>query len=121
MKGGEIIVLLTGVVHAQFQHSEITVDRPPGFQVTDVGTIISGAVGAAFIIAGLLVFAYLVWGGIQWITAGGDKANIESARGRISNALVGMAIIAAAYAIVLLLQYVFGYNVLGGVAVPQFF
>ena len=60
---------LTGIVYAQ----NITVDRPAGFQVTDVGTILSGAIGAAFIIAGLLVFGYLVWGGIQWITAGGDK------------------------------------------------
>ncbi len=121
MRGGESSVSLLGVAYAVFQSGNITVDRPPGFQVTDVGTIVSGAIGAAFIIAGLLVFAYLVWGGLQWITAGGDKANIEAARGRISSALVGMAIIAAAYAIVILLQFVFGYQVLGGIVIPQFF
>jgi hypothetical protein len=120
VKGGENMLSLTGIVFAQ-QQGNITVQRPAGFQVTDVGTIVSGAIGAAFIIAGLLVFAYLVWGGLQWITAGGDKANIEAARGRISSALVGMAIIAAAYAIILLLQYVFGYQVLGGIPIPQFF
>jgi hypothetical protein len=112
------MLTLFGVAYAQ---GSITVTQPVGFQITDVGTLISGAIGAAFIIAGLLVFAYLVWGGIQWITAGGDKANIEAARGRISNALVGMAIIAAAYAIVLLLQYVFGFTILGGVQLPVFY
>jgi hypothetical protein len=108
---------LVGKANAQM----ITVSQPAEMRITDVGTIVSGAIGAAFIIAGILVFAYLVWGGIQWITSGGDKANLEAARGRISNALVGMAIIAAAYAIVLLLQYVFGYTILGGVQLPVFY
>ncbi|OGY16849.1 MAG: hypothetical protein A2785_03735 [Candidatus Chisholmbacteria bacterium RIFCSPHIGHO2_01_FULL_49_18] len=118
MRGGEDMLTLFGVAYAQ---GAITVSQPAGFMITDVGTLIAGAIGAAFIIAGLLVFGYLVWGGIQWITAGGDKANIESARGRISNALVGLAIIAAAYAVVLLLQYVFGFTILGGVTLPTFY
>jgi hypothetical protein len=108
---------LVGKAYAQ----KITVSQPAEMRISDVGTLISGAIGAAFIIAGILVFGYLVWGGIQWITAGGDKANLEAARGRISSALVGMAIIAAAYAIVLLLQYVFGYTILGGVTLPTFY
>ena len=108
---------LVGKAYAQM----ITVSQPAEMRITDVGTIVSGAIGAAFIIAGILVFAYLVWGGIQWITSGGDKANLEAARGRISNALVGMAIIAAAYAVILLLEYVFGYTILGGVQLPVFY
>ncbi len=114
-----------GIVYAQTPtpvpagQGNITVNRPPGFQVTDIGTIVSGAIGAAFIIAGLLTFAYLVWGGLQWITAGGDKASLEQARGRITNALVGMTIIASAYAIIQLVEYVFGYSI--GGAIPQFF
>lgn len=100
----------------------ITVTQPVGFQITDVGTLISGAIGAAFFIAAVLVFAYLVWGGIQWITAGGDKANIEAARGRITNALVGMAVIAAAWAILLLLQYFFGFDLITGISsIPSFY
>lgn len=112
---------LFGVAYAQLGTGGIAVDKPAGFQITDIGTLISGAIGAAFVIAGLLVFAYLVWGGIQWITAGGDKANLESARGRISNALVGLAIIAAAYAVILLVEFVFGLTILGGVTIPKFY
>lgn len=112
---------LFGVAYAQLGTGAITVDKPQGFQISDIGTLVSGAIGAAFVIAGLLVFAYLVWGGIQWITAGGDKANLESARGRISNALVGLAIIAAAYAVILLVEFVFGLTILGGVTIPKFY
>ncbi len=90
-------------------------------RITDVGTLISGAIGAAFVIAGLIVFAFLVWGGIQWMTAGGDKANLEAARGRITSALVGLAIIASAYAIVRLLEYFFGYQILGETSLPTFY
>ena len=109
------------VVNQAYAQGDITVSRPVGFQVTDVGTIIAGAIGAAFIIAGIIVFGYLVWGGIQWITAGGDKANVEAARSRISNALVGLAVIAAAWAVTLLVEYIFGFNVLGGVTLPTFY
>jgi hypothetical protein len=104
-----------------FAQGDITITQPAEMRVTDLGTVISGAIGAAFIIAGILVFAYLVWGGLQWITAGGDKANIETARGRISNALVGLAIIAAAYAIILLIEYVFGYTIVGVATLPTFY
>ena len=99
----------------------VTIDKPAGFQITDIGTLIAGAIGAAFLIAGVLVFAYLVWGGIQWITAGGDKANIEAARGRISNALVGLAIIAAAWAIIKLVEFFFGVNFTGTLSLPTFY
>jgi len=36
----------------------------------------------------------LVWGGIQWVTSGGDKENTQKARDRITHALVGVALIA---------------------------
>ena len=113
--------MLPTVVYAQFQSGNITVDRPPGFQVTDVGTIISGAIGAAFIISGLIIFAFLVFGGVLMITSSGDKSQTERGRNAITGAAVGFAIIASAYALVLLLQFIFGYQVLGGIEIPQFF
>ncbi len=109
-----------GKVFAQ-QQGNVTVQRPAGFQVTDVGTIISGAIGAAFIIAGLIIFAYLVFGGILYITSSGDKSQTEKGTSAMTGAAVGFAIIAAAYAIMLLMQYIFGYQVLGGIAIPTFF
>ena len=90
------------------------VPKPPGFQIEDIGLFISKTVGAALIIAALLVFVYLVWGGIQWITSGGDKGKTEEARNRITAALVGLAIVAAAWAVIQLVAYFFGIDVFGG-------
>ncbi|MEK7064064.1 MAG: hypothetical protein AAB973_00440 [Patescibacteria group bacterium] len=56
-------------------------------------------VDAAIIGAGILLLVYLVYGGVEWLTSGGDKAKLESARAKLTNALIGVAIIAASFAI----------------------
>ena len=67
-------------------------------------------VDAAIIGAGILLLVYLVYGGVEWLTSGGDKAKIESARAKITNALIGVAIIAAAYAVWIIVLTFFGIN-----------
>jgi hypothetical protein len=84
------------------------IPRPPGFEIEDLGLLISNAIGIALILAGVMVFVYLVWGGIQWITSGGDKGKTEEARARITAALIGLAIVAAAWAVMQLVGYFFG-------------
>ncbi len=92
----------------------LSVPKPPGFQIEDLGKLISNAAGVALVIAAILVFVFLVWGGIQWITSGGDKGKTEEARNRITAALVGLAIVAAAWAIVQLVSTFFGIDIFGG-------
>jgi len=87
---------------------QIGIPQPDNFRIEDIGRLISAAVGLALLIAGLLVFVYLIWGGIQWITSGGDKAKTEEARSRITAALVGLAIVAAAWAVIQIVAYFFG-------------
>ena len=55
-------------------------------------------------IAALLVLFYLIWGGIEWITAGGDKGKVEKARNRITQAIIGLIVLAASTAILSLVQ-----------------
>lgn len=52
------------------------------------------------VIGGILFLLYLIWGGIDWLTAGGDKSKVEGAQKKISNALTGLAILVASFAIV---------------------
>lgn len=62
---------------------------------------------------GAAVFLFmLIWGGIQYITAGGDKDAVARATKRITNALVGIIILFSVYMIIKLLGFVFGINVL---------
>lgn len=88
--------------------NSIGIPQPAQAKITDIGQLISSGVSLAIIIAGILVFAFLVMGGIQWITSGGDKTKTEEARNRITAALVGLAIVAASWALIKIISYFFG-------------
>lgn len=64
--------------------------------------------------AGIISFFFLLWGGIQWIMAGGDKEGTEKARKKITSALIGLAIVFSAYALLFIIHALFGVDVLGG-------
>ncbi len=65
------------------------------------------------VIVGSLAFLlYLVWGGIQWLMSGGDKTKVEEAKAKISNAIMGLAVLVISYAVVLFIEAVFKINIL---------
>ena len=97
---------------------QITVPQPDAVKITNLGTLIGGVVGVAILIAGLLAFVYLVWGGIEWISSGGDKAGMESARNRITAAFVGLGIVVAAWAVAKLMEAFFGISIFN-IALPK--
>ena len=77
-----------------------TIDIDPGATANfTLPNFISAAIQAVIVIAGLLTFAFLVWGGIEWLTSGGDKEKYEAARGRITAAVIGLVIVVSAWAI----------------------
>ena len=89
-----------------------TIAPGQGF-ATDLGSLINSVLNLVMIIALLLVFLYLILGGIQWITSGGDKGKTEEARNKITAAVIGIIILAAAYALVQFVAYVLGFE--GGI------
>lgn len=65
------------------------------------------------LVAGVVIFLFMMLiGAIQWISSGGDKANVESARGRITNALIGLVIMLSVFAVMLLIETFFHINIL---------
>lgn len=107
-------------VLAQGTTTDISVNpSEAGFKITDVSKLINALLKFTLGIVGLLVFVYLIWGGIEWLTAGGDKSKTESARTKITNAIIGLAIVAAAFAISTVLSNFFGINVGGNIQLPS--
>ncbi len=56
-------------------------------------------------------FIYLLIGALQWITAGGDKEGVEKARKKITQALVGLAIVFSIYAAGSLVNTIFNVDI----------
>jgi len=93
-------------VFAQVQ--DITIEQPSEVKITQLGPLIKSGISIALIVAAILTFAFLVWGGIQWIASGGDKAKYEEARSRITAALIGLAITVLAWLLIKIVAYFFG-------------
>lgn len=86
---------------------------PPDRGVTDLGMLVNQGIGLAIAIAILFVLVMIIIAGYSWITAGGDKQKVEEARGRITNAIIGIAIIACAWILTSIIAQFFGFS-LGG-------
>ena len=69
-------------------------------------------INGLLIVAGLAAFFFLLIGGVQWVLAGGDKEGTEKARKRITNALIGLAIVFSAYALAFLIETIFKIKIL---------
>jgi threonine/homoserine/homoserine lactone efflux protein len=95
---------------------DLSIGKPENVAITNIGTLIQGAVQGAIVVSALLVFMFLIWGGIQWITSGGDKGKTQEARDRITAALV--VLLSSPAAIMLIISYFFGINILDGNITP---
>ena len=95
-----------------------TIEAGSGF-ASDIGSIITTLLSAVMGIAALLLFFYLIWGGISWLTSGGEKGKTEEARNKITAAVIGLVILAASYAILMLILRILGFeslsSALGGI------
>jgi len=74
--------------------------------------VFPAAITIILIVGSVFFFFSLLTGAIKWITSGGDKQALESARGRITSALVGIVILFSAFAIVKLIETFFGVSIL---------
>lgn len=71
---------------------------------TGFGNYLSGIMGAVMILAAIMVLLYLVWGGVEWITSAGEKNKTESARNKMTNAVLGLIVLSATTAIFMVIQ-----------------
>ncbi|MBI4066976.1 hypothetical protein HY407_01230 [Candidatus Gottesmanbacteria bacterium] len=83
---------------------------------TEVGGIfnnfVSRILGFLTIIAALYFFFQFVTAGIAWVGAGGDKANVEAARSKIMNAIIGIVVVASAWVLVGIIGFFVGIPIL---------
>lgn len=63
-------------------------------------------------LGGLAVLVFMAWGAMGWITSGGDKGQVEAARNRITNAIIGMIVLFSMFALVGYIFPLIGFNIL---------
>lgn len=76
-----------------------------------LGAVLGFVVTIGFIVAVLIALGFLIWGGIKWITSGGDKGGVEAARNQIIAAVIGLIIVFLAFFILNLVLGLFGLSI----------
>lgn len=71
---------------------------------TDIQKIVSRIIDVVLGLLGLIFLILILVGGFQWMTSAGEPEKIKKARGLLTNAVIGLLIISAFYAIT---QFVF--------------
>jgi len=66
---------------------------------TDIRTIIANIIAAALDLLGIIFFVLIVVAGFKWMTAGGNGDLVDSAKSQLTQAIIGLFIILAAYGI----------------------
>ncbi len=69
-------------------------------------------IGWLYVFGSLAFFFMFLWGAVSWILSGGDKAHIETAKARITNAFVGFILLIGSFAIIKLIETFFNINIL---------
>lgn len=70
-----------------------------------------------YVIMTLIALLFLIFGGIKYVTSGGDKTKVQGARNTLVYALIGLVIIFLSYFIINLITYIF--NVPSVMTLPE--
>ena len=89
------------------------------FNTDSVPGIIAAAITFIFVIAVIIALFFLLFGALKWIFSGGDKAGIESARGTIVAAIVGLIIIFLVFLIFTIVLRFFGLSLASITNIPK--
>lgn len=79
----------------QTGHKNLSLFSSPDQLPGTVGMII----GAVLSFLGVIFLILMIYGGYQWMTAAGDEQKVTKAKDLIRNAIIGLIVVLAAYAI----------------------
>jgi hypothetical protein len=94
--------------------SSVNIPDPTSFSDRPVTDLISELISQyVFYLAGLVLLLYLVWGGLEILTSGGNPESLAKGKGKLTHAIIGFVIIFVSYWIIQLLEYILGVTILG--------
>ena len=86
--------------------------------IANFGKTFGTVVTFVFIVAVIIALGFLVFGGIKWVTSGGEKTGVEEARNHVVAAVVGLIIVFLSYFVINLVVYFFTGASLFNITIP---
>ena len=104
-------------VYAAIKNPALTGDLGSGDPADVFGRYIGTFWGLAYAIGALIFILYFIWGGVEWIMGGGNEERVTNAKNKISNGILGLALLAGSWALIQAIGYVLGVDVLANLAI----
>lgn len=111
-----LLVFLVGLMWLGAPSAQAAIVNPV---IGDLGTDEGAADGSKFInytvylwrvsinLGALAVIVFFLWGAFEWITAGADSKKTETARSRMTNAVVGLVILVTSFTLLSFISKLF--------------
>lgn len=80
--------------------------------LTSMELLISNILTTLTVIAGIAFVIQFLLGGLNWITAGGDKGKVDKAKGMMTGGAIGLIIIVVSFSVVWIVGQAIGFNIL---------
>lgn len=96
LTGGAVLAMAQSALAQSFDASDV--NEIPIYD-GDLMDLVTRIVNIILIVVGIIAVVYLIYGGIQYVTAGGEAEKATKGRTTITNAIIGIVIIAASLAI----------------------
>lgn len=84
-----------------------------------IAKVITFVINLLIVVGVVAALVYLLYGGFKWITSGGEKGQVESARNHVVAAIVGLIIMILAWLIISLILQVLGLGSLTKITLPS--
>lgn len=85
-----------------------------GFGAKGISKFLSNLITLIYSLAAVVLIFMLLWGAWDWLTSEGEKEKLENAKRKILNAIIGIMLFAAAFAIIQVLGTFTGFTFFEG-------
>ena len=79
-----------------------------GHVTNNIANLFAFLIKLAFVVGGIFVLIFLLWGAFDIISSHGEKENMEKAKRKITNAIVGLITLIAVFILWITLTGIFG-------------
>lgn len=84
-----------------------------GFGSSGISAFLNMVIGLIFMAASIIFVFIIIWGAIELLLSGGNKEAVASARGRLTFAIIGIILMAVAFAVLKLIGTFTGFTFFG--------
>ncbi len=88
---------MVSTAHADDLLDEVNAEAGLGDE--ELTTTLGAVINVVLSLLGIILLIIIIYAGFMWMTAGGDTGKVEKAKSWLINAVIGMILVLAAYAI----------------------